>query len=290
MEPLQNLVYYAAVAKRTTVLADYEDAGSGAFAHMASKCLEHIPPLHNSFSYTTSNRMFICLMEDLFIYYAIMDEALSKAKAFMFLEHMRDAFRVLLQQKDVYPDMLTSHSLHSEMGPFFKHLVSSLVGLPQREKVRMREEQLILQAQRDADNDFEVSSPSAVAPLSDEDFDLQTEHKPMSSLSASRSPRMPLIGKGRRGKKKSREYDKGAIGSPMDSSCEALNKSKCLQIMVDDNSPRAHVRGHRACWQEAQDRWWRNVKLIIVLDVIVCILLLAIWLAVCEGVNCLKKN
>lgn len=288
MEPSQNLVYYAAVAKNTTILADYEDVGSGDFARMAAKCLEHVPSLHRRFSYTTSNRMFICLIEGLFIYCAIMDEALSKAKAFMFLEHVRDSFKVLLQQRDVYPDTLTSRSLHSEMDPFFKHLASSLVGMPQREKVRFKEEEFLFQAQGDTENDFEVSSPSAVAPLTDEDFDLQTEHKPMNA--SSRSPHMPLIGKGKRGKKKTRQYDKGTIGSPADNSREALSRSNCLEIMIDDNSQCAHIHTRKSCWQSAQDRWWHNVKLIILLDVIVCFLLLAIWLAVCNGVQCLRDN
>eukprot|EP00250_Pteridium_aquilinum_P008715 c18156_g1_i1 orf=2-316(-) len=104
MEPFQNLVHYAAVAKSTTILADYEDTNHGGIAHAAMKCLEHIPPLHSRFSYTTSNRMFICLIESPLIYCAIVDEALSKAKAFMFLEHVRDAFKVILQQRDMYPD------------------------------------------------------------------------------------------------------------------------------------------------------------------------------------------
>ncbi|MCO5550808.1 hypothetical protein L7F22_004300 [Adiantum nelumboides] len=289
MEPL---ILYAAVAKNNTILADYQDAKSGDFVPIAARCLELIPPLHSRFSYTTNNRMYICLIEGIFIYCAITDEALNKAKAFMFLEHVRDASKVLLQQRDVHVDALTSYSLHHEMDPFFRHLALPLVGMPQREKVRLKEEEYLCQAQRDADNDHDVSSPSAVAPLkemSDEDFDLQTERKPTSACS--RSPRMPLIGKIKRGKKKTRDYkNKGVISSPIDSSCEALNKGNGLEIMIDDNSPCEHPQTHKSGWQAAQDRWWHHVKLVIILDLLVCLVLLAIWLVVCKGVKCLRRN
>lgn len=289
MEPL---VHYAAVAKNNTILADYQDEKSEDFVHIAAKCLDFIPPLHSRFSYTTSNRMFICLIEGLFIYCAIMDEALSKAKAFMFLEHVRDAFKVLLlQQRDVYVDTLTPHSFHLEMDPFFKHLALPLVGMPQREKIRLTEEEFLCQAHKDAENDYDVSSPSAVAPLkemNDEDLYLHTESKPTSA--SSRSPRMPLIGKIKRGKKKTRDYEKGVISSPIDSSCEALNKGRGLEIMIEDNSPCEHAQTHRSGWQGAQDSWWRHVKLVIILDLLVCLVLLAIWLSVCKGVKCLEKR
>ncbi|KAI5063675.1 hypothetical protein GOP47_0022222 [Adiantum capillus-veneris] len=288
MEPL---VFYAAVAKRNIILADYQDGRWGDFVHIAARCLENVPPLHSRFSYTTSDRMFICLIEGIFIYCAIMDEALSKGKAFMFLEHVRDAFKVLLQQRVVHVDTLTPYYLHHEMDPFFRRLALPLVGMPQREKNRLKEEELLCQAQRDAENEYDVSSPSAVAPLkemSDEDFDLQTERKPMSACS--RSPRMPLIGKIKRGKNKTRDYDKGVVSSPIDSSCEALNRGKGLEIMIDDTSPCERAQTHKSGWHVAQDRWWRHVKLVIILDLLVCVVLLAIWLAVCRGVKCLKRD
>lgn len=296
MEPLQNLVYYAAVAKttgkNTIILADYEDFGAQDFVQMAAKCLQYIPPLHNRFSHTTSNRRFICLIEDFFVYCAIMDEALCKAKAYMFLEHVRDATNVLLLQRDVFLNGLPAHSLHGDMNLFFMNLAASLRGIPQREKVRLREQELLLQSRKDAENEVEINSASAVAPLkemSHEDFDRQTEHK--INTGTSRSPHMPLIGKGKHGKKKSWEYDNGrASGSPIDSSREALNRDVHMEIMNNDNSPPPHHHTHLSGWQAAKERWWRNVKLIIILDLVACVLLLVLWLAVCEGVKCLKRN
>jgi hypothetical protein len=36
--------------------------------------------------------------------------------------------------------------------------------------------------------------------------------------------------------------------------------------------------------------WWRNVKLVLILDLVVCCVLFAIWLGICKGFNCVKNS
>lgn len=42
--------------------------------------------------------------------------------------------------------------------------------------------------------------------------------------------------------------------------------------------------------QVASRMWWRNVKLVLILDLVVCCVLFAIWLGICKGFNCVKSS
>lgn len=291
MGPPPNLVYYAAVARGTVILADYSD-GNADLPPVAAKCLEMLPPLHDRFSYTARNRRFICLIEGLFIYCAIVDEAVSKAEAFSFLEQVKNAFKASVKQQGVDAKTLGPRHLNHELTPIIKLLAAPIVGIPQKEKDRIEAE---LQAQRDAEVDFEVSSPSAVAPLremSDQDFDLITEDKPLGS----RSPRMPLIAKGKKDKRKVKDQIREVKDIILENKGEAMDKGRKLEIMVEGDSPpapssqlqRTGSMKHRG-QQLAHRMWWRNVRLVIILDILVCLILLAVWLTVCKGVRCLQK-
>lgn len=163
-----SLVYYSAVAKGTVVLAEYVAQGNTHLSARAACCLEYIPPLHSRFSYTTEQRRFICILDGIFTYCAIIDEALSKAEAFSFLQKTRDAFKILHKGRGPDSETLTlgAHLLDEEMVPIMQQHAALLVGVPQREKMHIETE---LQADRDAAMDPEVSSPTAVGPL-DEEF------------------------------------------------------------------------------------------------------------------------
>lgn len=273
--PLPCLVYYSAVAKGTAILAEHVTEGNIDLPRVASVCLENVPPLHSRFSYTTNQRRFICLLDGVLIYCAIMDEALSKADAFSFLQKVRDAFKSFGKERGMSLT-LGGHFLDEEMVPVMQNLASSCVGVPQREKIHIDTE---LQAQRDGEVDLEVSSPSAVAPLyemSDREFDSKTEEKPLGS----RSPWIPLIGKLRKGKKRCKEQ-----GQEVMVAGEDQGKVTGLEILAD--------RGTGTGTEKSKDTdvhklWRRKVMIVVVLDVIACITLLVVWLAVCQGISCLK--
>ncbi|KAH7437620.1 hypothetical protein KP509_05G081100 [Ceratopteris richardii] len=235
---------------------------------MAVECLRQIPPFHNRFSLTSSYRRFICIIEKLFVYCAILDESLSKAQSFKFLESIRDSFMVVLQQKNVSANVsLKYHAFQHEMRPTIKRFALPLVGVPEREKARIREEELRL-AQGDAGNEIEVNSPSAVVPLTErnsEEIDLNIEEKHV--IGGSQSSLVPLIGHQQQEKK---EVDYQRCGIKFDG----------MEIMQDGSNPSAHAQSNR-------DRWRRQVIIVIILDVAVCLVFLVIWLGVCHGVKCL---
>lgn len=277
---LPSLVYYAAVAKGTAILAEYVAEGNIDWPAIASACLENVPPLHIRFSYTTNQRRFICLLDGVLTYCAIMDEALSKADAFSFLQKVCDAFKSFGKGRGMSLT-LGAHFLDEEMVPVMRNLAASFVGVPQREKIHIDAE---LQAQRDAEVDLEVSSPSAVAPLhemSDHEFDSKTEEKPLGS----RSPRMHLIGKMRKGKKKSTEPGKEATAA-MEDAGKVMEKGNSLEVLVDQGSGAGTEKSKNT---DAHKIWRRKVMFVIMLDVIACVILLTVWLAVCQGITCLKR-
>lgn len=50
-----------------------------------------------------------------------------------------------------------------------------------------------------------------------------------------------------------------------------------------DSEPRNKGR------QYASRMWWRNVKLVLILDLVVCCILFAIWLGICRGFSCVQS-
>lgn len=164
-----SLVYYAAVAKGAVIVAEYIAQGNTDMSAIATSCLGSIPPLHSRFSHTTKQRRFVCIIDGIFTYCAIMDEALSKADAFSFLQKNRDAFKSLHKGRGPASDALTlgAHLLDEEMVPIMRQHAVLLVGVPQRDKMRMEAE---LQVERDAEVCPEVSSPTTAGASLDEEF------------------------------------------------------------------------------------------------------------------------
>ncbi|KAI5055314.1 hypothetical protein GOP47_0030459 [Adiantum capillus-veneris] len=275
--PLPSLVYYAAVAKGAAAVSEYTAEGNADLPAIAAACLENVPPLHVSFSYTTNQRRFICLLDGAITYCAIMDEALTKADAYSFLQKVRDAFKAFGKGRG-RSLTLGAHFLDDEMILVMRNLAASFVGVPQREKNRIEAE---LSAQHSAEVDLEISSPSAVAPLydmSDHEFDSKTAEKRLGS----RSPRVPLIGKGRKGKKKTKEQAKDGVE---DKGQKAMDKDSSVEVIVDRGMGGGSEKNK---FIEMHKAWRRKVIVVVTLDVLVCLMLLAVWLGVCQGVSCLK--
>ncbi|KAH7298725.1 hypothetical protein KP509_25G056400 [Ceratopteris richardii] len=293
MEPIRNLVYYAAVVKNNIVVADYRNADSENFVRVAKKCLEQIPPFHKKFSFTSSNRRFICLIEGIFTYCAIMDEGLNKTNAFMFLERVKDSFIDVLQKRNIEVHKLKGYSVQDDMDPLFRYLALPLTGVPEGEKTRIREEQFP-HTQENSDNGDEVLPHSAVTPLKGTNKEvLEPQAEQRSTFGYSWSSPTHFM-HNLRGDKKLKgtknhtsDYDKAVITDPTNSSSKGLNQSKGLEVMVDNGSS---FVGPESKWQVSQSRWRHHVKLLIAIDLIVCLVLLAIWLVVCQGAQCLEKR
>ncbi|KAH7416052.1 hypothetical protein KP509_14G072900 [Ceratopteris richardii] len=162
-----SLVYYAAVAKDSVILAEYISDGNRDMSTIAISCLKNLPPLHSRFSHTTRQHRFICIMDDVFTHCAILDEALSKEDAFSFLQKNKDAFNSLYMGNSPDSEMsaLRDQFLDCEMVQIMQQHALIFVGVPQREKLRMEAE---LQAERDTEayNDYMFPPASPLDELS----------------------------------------------------------------------------------------------------------------------------
>lgn len=293
MGVLPNLIYFSSIATtRLQIIAQYLD-GDEALLSIAVKCLEQIPPFHSRFSYTTNMRMFGCIIESPFIYCAIIDEALRKSDAFSFLEQVRDEFKMYLRNGglSIHDSRLEAHSADHDFDPIFRRLVVPFAGIPQKDK---DPPDYHMQAPWENDVDFEEACASTTTTAyEDEEQSLNSEKGP-----GSRSPSTPLIGKAStHKKKKGKDQAKDSKDSRMDSKGKSADKVQKLEIVVEGSTSSASGSQMQKTGsmkyrsqQVARRMWWRNVKLILLLDVILCLILLAIWLGVCGGISCMQKR
>eukprot|EP00249_Psilotum_nudum_P018870 c26994_g1_i1 orf=946-1809(+) len=286
MSPLPNLVYYACVARGTVIVAEYYD-GSSEVRAVASKCLEKIPPFHRRFSNTAKRRMLNCLIEGSWVYCAIMDEALGKSNANAYLDQVRDEFDSFLKTRDLPLDGegIRVHSLNNGFAPVLRHLAAPLVGIPQKEKDRMKQE---MQAQMEAEEDLVLSD--SFHGENTQEFVGMTEKGPFDI----RSPFLASKGKGsKQDKKKMKDEVKEIKEIMIENKGKAMDGVQSLDIVVEDSTSsalatqvqRTKSKGH----QLAQRMWWRSVRLVLILDAVVCLILFAIWLGICRGISCINE-
>lgn len=262
MSSVTNLVYYASVSRESTVLVEHRNPKEDLAADVGVECLEKVPPYHLQFSYTIKQRMFIFLIDSPFIYCAIVDEALGKGKTFGFLERVRDEFKILIRSRGLDPMRLDYNAMSSDFAGVFKHLVKPLVGIPQKD-FDLNDDNL-----SDSKDDT-CLSPSNSA---------RAEH---SHPGANGGP-SPLTAIGHRdfnaGKKPSKDQQVKEI--MMTNSGKALET--CNASEMDPGLKKLRNR------QIASQMWWKNVKLVLILDLVVCFVLFAIWLGICGGFSCVK--
>lgn len=256
------------------ILAEHSE-GDAELEEVAGECLERVPPLHSRFTHTTKRKMYSFLMDGPFVYCAIVDEALGKPQVFVFLEHVRDEFKKLLKNRGC--EGLSSCCFDKEFGPVYKRLVAPLVGVPQIEKDRLMEEE-------------SKSQPAKTHPV-------QVNNSPKDSLPVYDNTQIqdlnhePLLG---HGKKKKKDQATEVMDIIRENGSKALDTSNGLEVIVDGNCPGGLSLQKSASFrnkgqQLAQRMWWRNVRLVLVVDVVVCTILFGVWLGVCSGFQCISR-
>ncbi|KAH8950503.1 hypothetical protein BDL97_10G089300 [Sphagnum fallax] len=286
MGSVSNLVYYASVSKGTTILAEHSGPGDD-LAMVAIECLGKVPSLHSRFTYTTNGRMFNCLMDGAFTYCAIVDQALGKQKAFGFLEKVRDEFKLLLMSQGWALDgvALEAYCLNDDFMVVYRHLVKPLVGIPQKELDHMWEQTLARQsAESGADAGDDSEDHTCLLP----EHHVHSEKKGNHLLES-------LTWKANSKRVQQQVVEVKEI--MMTNSGKALDKGQKLQTTgggttptYEDihmsRSPSRRMEGR----QMASYMWWHTVKVILIFDLIVCLLLFAVWLGLCKGFQCIGRH
>jgi hypothetical protein len=299
---ITNLVYYASVSRGTMIVAEHR-ADSMDLTLVAAQCLEKVPAFHSRFTYTNKRKIFSCIIEEPFTYCAIVDEALTKYKAFALLEDVRDEFNMMMHDQGMRQDGqgLEPYCLTDRFSTVFRRLIAPFVGVPQKEVDRIEEEEFLAHQNGEYEDDTYIHSGQPEVSISDHNVNhnnhnhnhKRAEHERALEKNTERRFRFsPLRGKGGKAdKKKVKDQVIEVKEIMMENSGKVLEKGQKLEVMVEGGStPEAthHLQKSRSARLHAHRMWWNNVKLVLILDAVVCAILFAIWLGICKGFQCVK--
>jgi hypothetical protein len=209
---ITNLVYYASVSKGTMIVAEHR-ADSMDLTLVAAQCLEKVPAFHSRFTYTNKRKIFSCIIEEPFTYCAIVDEALTKYKAFALLEDVRDEFNMMMHDQGMQQDGqgLEPYCLTDRFSTVFRRLIAPFVGVPQKEVDRIEEEEFLAQQNGEYEDDTYIHSGQPEVSISDHNVNhnnhnhnhKRAEHERALEKNTERRFRFsPLRGKGGKADKK----------------------------------------------------------------------------------------
>ncbi|GAA0173469.1 hypothetical protein LIER_27077 [Lithospermum erythrorhizon] len=277
MESIQRSVYYCSVSKSGQILYSY-NGGEPEIEKLGAQCLEKSPPYHQWYFQTMGKRTFGFLMDEVYQYFVIVNETLGKAEAFKFLEHLRDEFRTLTS-KGLSRSMSNLNSLRfqEQLVPVIRRLVTSLENvscIPTEWPV-------------------EVSSSDQINPS---DCNSNTIGP---SGEGSVSTRAPLLGKTTKKEKKkmkdhvisisdieleeqrqSSERGNKVDSGPLDSA-NGQTPTPPISLQKESGSFRT-----RSSSQNVRKKLCRQVRIILAIDAVVCVVLFVIWLLICNGLSC----
>ncbi|KAL2249072.1 phytolongin Phyl2.2 [Sesamum indicum] len=254
MDP--DLIHYACIAKGTTVLAEF-NSKDAALGEIAAKCLEVTPPFHATFTHTVRSRTYTFLIEDPFVFFAIFDEKMESAERLAFLKSVRDAFAgVAKSTKNL--KSLNSHCFQGEFNPVFRQLLG--LGLDRLEYLESPTGQRL--------------GPSGI--LHSDPVMGTSKPNCEKGLTKMKNRLLGELNIGRRNGEKKEDDDDGGKG---------IGLSREFSLLRHKNGYSAELSSQ----QKAKKVWKKQVWVILSLDLIICVILFAVWLWVCSGFKCMDS-
>ncbi|XP_073127946.1 phytolongin Phyl2.2-like [Henckelia pumila] len=247
-----ELIYYACIAKGTTVLTEFnsKDAALGA---IAVRCLEKNPPFHSTFTHTIRSKTYTFLIDEPFVYFVISHEKLENSEALVFLKSLRDAFgEVLNNEKNL--KKLSSYCYQGEFNPVFHQLLGS--GLGQTDGISSPMGQRMGQ--------------SGILHYGLH-FDGGNGWKKMTNW---------LFGEFNSGRRDTEEnyHNNGGKG---------IGLSREFSLISHKNA--GLYSPELMGLQNAKKVWRKQVWVVLSLDFIVCVILFVVWLWICSGFECIAS-
>ncbi|KAI3761117.1 hypothetical protein L1987_51525 [Smallanthus sonchifolius] len=271
MGTICNTVHYCCVCNGGNILYAYNSGEDHEIEKLAALCLEQAPSHHKWYFQTMINKTFGFLMEDGYVYFAIVDENLDKSKKLEFLERVRDAFKKVAK-KGSRRIMSNPNSvvLQEQLLPVIWRLIKSLEHVNESVDV--------------------VRSPYN---------DISSDNNGQLDLGA--STKAPLLGKSsKQEKRKMRDHvinvrESGAVeeyrksankqGAKVDVSCLDVNNQGGSVAGVSLTREVSSVSRSRN--QTVRNKWCRQVRIVLAIDVAVCLVLFVVWMMVCRGTECI---
>lgn len=275
MGSIRNTVYYCCVWNGGKVLYSYNSGGDDEIENLAALCLEKAPSHHKWYFQTMFKKTFGFLMEDGYVYFAIVDSTLGNPGNLDFLQHLRDEFKKVAKKGSnrsfTNPNSLI---LQEQLVPIICRLAASLEHVTET-----------------------TSTPS---PYNDGLSPSPTSNDNNGALDNGISTKAPLLGKpSKQDKRKMRDHvitvrengvvedhrksaDKGGTKADLDSgnqggSATGISLTKEVSSMSRSSAT-----------QTIRSKWCRQVRIVLAIDVAVCLILFVVWIVVCRGTECIR--
>ncbi|XP_010542609.1 PREDICTED: phytolongin Phyl1.1-like [Tarenaya hassleriana] len=275
MGPTQNTVHYCCVSRDNQILYSYNGGDPITTAkNLAALCLEKTPSFHKWYFETIGKRTFGFLMEDGLVYFAIVDEGLRRSRVLEFLEHLRDEFKKAAKRnsRGSFSGMISSvNALQEQLVPVVCKLIASLE--------RVSETTCDLKANLTC---LSSSSPAVESAEQSE---------------GSNSTKAPLLGRSIKQEKKKKgkdhvisfrgiELEEHRKSTDRENKSEGSDANSAASSLEKDYPPR---RGRSGGSQNIERKWRRQVQIVLAIDVAICLTLFGIWLAICQGIECIRS-
>lgn len=259
----QNMIYYCSILKGGQVLYSHS-YGDQEIENLAALCLEKTPPYHKFYFQTMGNKTYGFLIEDEHVYFAIADKGLRNFDILQFLKHVRDEFKKISSKKRAKENVsnLSSASVQEQLVPVIHHLITSL--------------ELVTQN----NNDWRAEGCSYLSPLNGE---------------VVASTKAPLLSKSCKKEKKTRknknkEHVIGMRGIEIEEHRSSTDRINISDSMSSLNKEVGYVRARSingSSSRSARKKWCQIVRIVLAIDIALCLVLLAVWLLICRGIKCL---
>ncbi|XP_020575275.1 phytolongin Phyl1.1-like [Phalaenopsis equestris] len=249
-------VLYASVSCGPIVLAELLPTGGGASAAvdlsaLAAICIDAAPRYHLLYTHTAGSRIYAFLIAEPLLFFAIAEESLGRSAVLHFLHRLRDATAYIARRRIDAGDPIPQRCLQDELLPVIRRVAAGSVSLSEDEKPSSSSPPAL------------SSSPPLPSTPPFSDNLLHTgEHK-----------------RKVKERKKNPKSDEGGVGDS-----RGGNEH---EISVTDNDGDADLNLGLGGRKSMQRIWWQQVRMVLIIDLVVCSLLFGIWLSVCKGFQCI---
>lgn len=256
-----DLIYYACIARKTIILAEFTRAAH--LEDLARKCIEKTPPYHSMFTHTIRKRTYTFLIDDPFVYFAIFDEELNQSEGLWFLNRIKSGFEEDTRTGSKRgSDNFSSGCFQAEFDSILKEILA-------------------------LDMDLVDSTPSLSSVSQNPSLD--------SGRGQSFGGFTPLLGvkptKGLKKKKRLSGETNGDLGkdSTMENAVDVYDDVNGVSNRDFSSQMQKNVSSYGGDRQKAKQVWRKQVWVVLLLDLFVCAVLFGIWLWVCRGFKCIES-
>ncbi|KAF3432808.1 hypothetical protein FNV43_RR23910 [Rhamnella rubrinervis] len=254
-----NLIYYACIAKNTTILAEFSREAD--LEALGRQCIEKAPPFHSMFSHSVRERTYTFFIDDSFVYFAIFAQDLDQSEVLWFLNRLKSAFQESVKSGSMMgSDNFSYRCFQAEFDSIIGEIMALSLDL--------------------------VDSPPMVPNCS---------RNP--SLDSSKGKKMvltPLLGNPSKGLKKKKRLSgeaNGDFGKDLNVENKLVVSDNVDGVCSRDFSlsMQKNVTLHIGDRQKAKQVWRKHVWVVLLLDLFICAVLFGIWLWVCRGFKCIDS-